>query len=365
MKIAFLAVTLGREAKGGELYIHQLANALTQRGHSILVLHSGPALPQTLYQSKQIPVPFSLQARGRLPLSLSLKHLRSQRQHQENELWHRAFLAAALPTLVTFRPDILLPLFMKPELAFARMLRRLLGCRVVSVGHGGAGNDALAVGGVDAFVATSPRQAQWAEYFEQASVSCIPIGVDTARFTPTGPVASLSLPRPIFLQVGSLLPVKRAHLTIAAAAQHATTSVLILGDGRLAEETDREALQQLGAARYQRIAVLPHHQLPAYYRAADVLCFPSARGETAGLVMLEALACGIPVVASDDETRRWLVGEAAVLTTPEDPAVFLSSALHAMENSSRERCRAHATRFSWEAIAAEHEKLYLQLVRKS
>jgi glycosyltransferase involved in cell wall biosynthesis len=362
MRIAFLAITLGVEAKGGEMYIHQLANALTERGNEVLVLQSGPALPGALYKATRIPVPFRLHRMYTGPLRPSLSSLQERIIQKANQAAHHAFLQAAMPCLTRFRPQILLPLLMEPELLYAKILRRLLGCRLVSIGHGGAGNDALALGAVDAFVAASPRQANWAKYFEQARVELIPVGVDTKQFTPDGPVASLSLERPVLMQVGSLIPVKRPQLSLSLLKRLQRGSLLLIGDGKLANEIDQDASASLGASRYLRIASMPHYDLPLYYRAADALLFPSDTGETAGLVTLEALSCGTPVVATNDETRHWMLGSHAELTDPTDVNAYEAAALRAIERKGDLVLRAYALTFDWSVAAAKHEALYRALL---
>lgn len=357
MRIAFFAITLGIEAKGGELYVHQLANALSSRGHEVLVLSGGPPLPDARYQVRRLPVPFRLKNLSVGPLAFSLRSGLARARRASTLLFHHAFMQGASAFLARFRPDILVPLFMRPELWYARLARRALGCRLVSVGHGPSGDDALALGSVDAFVATSPRQEMWARYFEVARVELIPVGVDTTRFSPEKTPAVLSLPRPVFLQVGSLLPVKRPRLSIEALSRLGRGSLLVVGEGPLEKEIDLLGWEKLGA-RYLRIPRLSHEELSSYYRAADALLFPSDTGETAGLVMLEALASGTPVVASDDETRRWLVGEAAVLVDPTDPDAFARGIEEALRTPDRARLRKYAEKFSWEAIAARHEALY-------
>src|SRR5206468_10709640 len=131
----------------------------------------------------------------------------------------------------------------------------------------------------------------WAKYFEGPPVSLIPIGIDTELFSPKGETASLSLERPILLQVGTLSPVKRHHLSLGALKYLSRGALLLIGECDLARTLDTQG-QELGAARYLRIPRVPHHELPRYYRAADAVLFPSDAREVTGTVTLEALACG-------------------------------------------------------------------------
>jgi glycosyltransferase involved in cell wall biosynthesis len=159
------------------------------------------------------------------------------------------------------------------------------------------------------------------------------------------------------LQVGSLLPVKRPLLSIEAVARREEGALLLIGEGPLAAEADALA-QRLLPGRYARLARVEHKELPSYYRAADVVLFPSDQGETAGLVPLESLACGTPVVASDDETRRWMLGGAAVLVDPRNSLLFAAAIEMALSTPQPKRLREHALRFSWGEVATKFEALF-------
>jgi glycosyltransferase involved in cell wall biosynthesis len=116
-------------------------------------------------------------------------------------------------------------------------------------------------------------------------VSC-PLGVDTERFKP-GDKGFLQLPRPIYLNVGRLTKEKNIESFLAL---NLPGTKLIVGDGPL-----RSVLQQ----KYPDVhfaGIKTGDSLVQYYAASDCFVFPS-RTDTFGLVMLEALAVGLPVAA--------------------------------------------------------------------
>src|SRR5207253_8895699 len=117
------------------MYIHQLANALCERGHSVLTVQSAKVLPGAAYRVARIPIPFRLSSMFTGPRRLALGYLRERIMQKLNKVAHRVFLSAAVPALCQFRPHILIPLFMPRELYYARILRGLLGSRLVSIGH--------------------------------------------------------------------------------------------------------------------------------------------------------------------------------------------------------------------------------------
>src|SRR5215470_9511560 len=170
----------------------------------------------------------------------------------------------------------------------------------------------------DALVAESPasKQHMVQEYgVDPARVQIIPCGVDTTLFCPQDrPQArrTLALPEaaPIVLFVGRLQPLKGLDTLLRAVhlvRQHyPTLHVRIVGGG--VDEGDPHEAEELGRLRaladhldltpYVTFTkAQPQETLAQYYAAADVLVMPS-HYESFGMVVLEAMACGLPVVAS-------------------------------------------------------------------
>ena len=102
---------------------------------------------------------------------------------------------------------------------------------------------------------------------------------------------------------------KGLHLLIDAVAQLPDAALVVGGDGEWRAQYEARARASLGA-RARFVGDVPDEALPAYYRAADVVALPSVdRTEAFGLVLLEALACGTPVVASRLPGVRTLVDD--------------------------------------------------------
>jgi glycosyltransferase involved in cell wall biosynthesis len=163
-------------------------------------------------------------------------------------------------------------------------------------------------------------------------------GVDTARFRP-GPKAWLDLPRPVFLYVGRVAVEKNieAFLNLDLAG-----SKLVIGDGPQMAE-----LQQ----RFPRVTFAGPKfgaDLARYYAASDVFVFPS-RTDTFGLVVLEALASGVPVAAFPVLGPKDIIAEAPVGALSED---LREAALRAL-TMRPEDCRAFAEGFSWRACTEQ------------
>jgi glycosyltransferase involved in cell wall biosynthesis len=162
-----------------------------------------------------------------------------------------------------------------------------------------------------------------------------PRGVDTNHFHPRA--VDLGLPRPVFLCVGRVAVEKNLEAFLAL---DLPGTKLIVGDG--------PALTAL-AARYPRAVFWGARQgeaLAEAYAGADVFVFPS-RTDTFGLVLLEALASGLPVAAFPVTGPRDVIGAAPVGVLNEDLRAACLSAL----TISPQACLAFAGKHSWEASA--------------
>ena len=187
-----------------------------------------------------------------------------------------------------------------------------------------------------------------------ARVTVLRNGVDTTLFRPPpdreAARAGFGLTGPTLVSVGALIPRKRHHLTIAAMALLPEFSLLIAGDG-----PERAALaaqiESLGlAGRVRLLGPLPHADLPALYGAADASVLASAREGWAN-VLLESMACGAPVVASDIPGNPEVVREpAAGLIVGANTAEGIAAAVRTLFAAlpARDATRAYAERHGWE-----------------
>jgi glycosyltransferase involved in cell wall biosynthesis len=167
---------------------------------------------------------------------------------------------------------------------------------------------------------------------------CWSRGVDHSLFNPSK-ATTLDLPRPIFLFAGRLAPEKNLEAFLAL---DLPGSKLIAGDG-----PSRQALQ----ANYPDahfLGMKDPDALAVYYASADVFVFPS-RTDTFGVVLIEALACGLPVAALPVPGPLDVIGQsgAGVLDTD------LRAACLAALEIPRDKARAHALDFTWAKSARQ------------
>lgn len=203
-------------------------------------------------------------------------------------------------------------------------------------------------------------------------VSVVPCGVDTDHFRPDGPVLRRGR-RHRVVTVGRLVPRKGYDTVIQALAQLPDTELLIAGGPRAAElgrhpeaARLRDGAEEAGVAdRVRLVGRVSRAGMPALIRSADVVaCVPWY--EPFGMVPLEAMACGVPVVASavGGLTDTVLPGVNGALVPPRAPA-GLAAALGSilsdrdlrvrLGRAGRERATAG---YGWDRIAARTVAVY-------
>ena len=192
-------------------------------------------------------------------------------------------------------------------------------------------------------------------------------GIDLEFFRPTlrdETRAAMKTCKHLLLSVGNLVPFKGHDIAIRALAKLQDTHLNIIGEG-----SERQALQELAsglgvADRVTFLGNLPQSELPRHYSAADALILASSREGWAN-VLLEAMACGTPVVA----TR--VGGNPEVVATPAagqlmderttDELIVSLRRLFATQ-PSRDETREYAGRFGWEETSLGQRALFEKIL---
>ncbi len=161
-------------------------------------------------------------------------------------------------------------------------------------------------------------------------------GVDQSAFNPGPKTAFEGLPRPIFLNVGRVTIDKNLEAFLSL---DLPGSKVVVGSG-----PQRNALMAKYPDAHFRV-VSGDEALAACYNGADVFVFPS-RTDTFGLVMLEALACGVPVAAFPVTGPKDVIGDSEAGILSED---LRQAALDALAIAP-ERCVQRASEFPWAIV---------------
>lgn len=379
ISIAFVLPGLGVVPRGAEAFVGDLARALLDRpGFEVTVFCRGE--PEDLrnaihprLQVRRVPaLPRDARWLSRLYRSsrLGRKILDTVFLDPLSLEWATAALAA-LPGLLRGAYDVVVMEGGLVGARVARRVRRRRGSAFVDIAHGldPKWEGAFARQRPDRTVVFTEAAAEMLrELAPGARIEVIPHGVDLGRYRPGVTPAQLDLPAPVVLAVGSVDAHKRLHLTVEAlAALRARTgmspALLVLGDGPEAEALDRLAAKRLAPDRYLRRTVT-RDELPGLYAAADVSTLPSV-SESFGLVYVEAMACGTPVVAPDDAVRREVVGDGGLLTDVTDPAAYGRTLEEALQKGwgepPRNLPRRWAEGFSFDATADAYVRLFQRL----
>jgi glycosyltransferase involved in cell wall biosynthesis len=201
-------------------------------------------------------------------------------------------------------------------------------------------------------------------------IEVVPLGIDTDRFAPEadGDAAALEplgLPESFLIYPANLWPHKNHERLLEALARaNAGGAELVLtgqGYGRLDDLLARAS--SLGVAeRVHHLGHVPSDMLPRLYRRARGMVFPSLY-EGFGTPPLEAMACGLPVAASNRASLPEITGDAALLFDPESPEE-IASAMEKLTSDGelrarlRAKGRERAAGYTWSAAARRHLEIY-------
>jgi D-inositol-3-phosphate glycosyltransferase len=215
-------------------------------------------------------------------------------------------------------------------------------------------------------------------YGQLAPIGVIPGGVDLELFKPRArrearAALGMAADQKTLLFVGRIQRLKGLEILLRAFAQLSDLEarVLIVGGQPTTTHETREITrlqhlaQKLGIAeRVTFGGAVSHERLPLYYAAADVTVMPSSY-ESFGLVAVESLACGTPVVATRVGGLASIVrdGETGFLIPWRDPALFADRlrtllTTPALQASLAERARPSVLRYGWGRIADAHLAVY-------
>lgn len=210
----------------------------------------------------------------------------------------------------------------------------------------------------DVFVALTKAQKSWAERIApEVKTKIIPNGVDLSRFNPQVKPQELPLEKPIVVCTAALVPYKRIDLTIRAVAK-AKMSLLLLGDGELKGSLDGLGKRLLGK-KYLR-QVVSYERMPSYYRSGNVFTLAS-KNEAFGTSYIEALASNLPVVTSIDDSRQEIVGNAGILTDPENLEKYSKDLKIAASSNYKNRPYCQSQKFSWNNVTSSYQELLKEL----
>ena len=205
-------------------------------------------------------------------------------------------------------------------------------------------------------------------HFPKGNYKIIPNGVDTSRFSPRGEKLKEFKDKRIILFLGRLDPRKGLSVMLKAfpliKKEIPNAVLLVVGKGIPPggiPENLKESIIFKG--------MIPNELVPVYYRSADLYCSPALYGETFGIVLLEAMACGTPVVASNIDGYREVIPDKKMLFERGNPVSLADRAISVLKNASKsEKVRKigieTANKYDWNSVAEQTENFYRLLIEK-
>lgn len=217
---------------------------------------------------------------------------------------------------------------------------------------------------------TNQIKTLYTKFFDEEKISTIPLGVDTSTFKPPSNMPEKNHQEILF--VGYLYKIKGTQYLIKAmhaiTKEHKDVKLRIIGNG-----PDKQQLIKLAEAlkikeKIEFEGFVPHNKMPKYYQQCDIFCFPTL-GEPFGKSIIEAMACGKPVIASNIGGPAEIIknGETGILVPPAQPKILAEKILKLLKDKKTAKKMGEKGRktimqdFSWEKIAEKYHKLYNSL----
>lgn len=231
---------------------------------------------------------------------------------------------------------------------------------------------------LNGLIAVSPAACQFAYQMFPGNYYIIPNGIDLCRFGRKTAQADAKSPqaKTTILFVGRLDKRKGFHTLLEAFIKlklhYPQLWLQVIGPFEAgACRPYREMAQARGVTNIEFVGYVSPEQLPGYYHNADIFCAPSIGFESFGIVLLEAMAAGLPIVASDIAGYRSLIvhGQEGLLTPP-GQAGPLARALRQLLNQPQLRQtmghqgQLKAGLYSWERVVDETLLVYTEVIQR-
>jgi glycosyltransferase involved in cell wall biosynthesis len=356
-----------KEASGMGSFLIEMIRRLSER-HNIHLITSGSGQLRTEIENLDIRVKSVFTIRKSTPLSRCATRLRLKPAEVET--------ISALPRLCSIKRyaerelDVLTTHYYLDNMILSNIINIPVVFRFAGIKQPSVRWTSMArVGTPRMYLANSEATADRLRRWLDLDVDGVVYpGVDISRFRPDADPA-FKCPQVSILYVGRLDEGKGLYDLLEAQSRLTEdTHLLLVGSGTL-EDDLRDRANELGITDIVTfVGAVPHDKIHQYYAAADIFCLPSHH-ESFGMVNIEAMACGCPVVSTHiDAIEEYLTDEKnGLLVNPGDQSGLTAAiARLAADRDLREGLGSAATetasRFDWKTQANQFE-MYLSNVR--
>ena len=225
-------------------------------------------------------------------------------------------------------------------------------------------------------IAVSKPALDFARKYIPGYYNIIPNGIDIQHFSPdVPPIDELCDGKQNILFVGRMEKRKGLNYLLEAYKQVKqeipNSRLIVVGPGTRSRSKYEKQVRRSKLEDVVFIGYASYNDLPRYYKTADIYCSPATGRESFGIVLLEAMAVGKPVVASNIEGYANVVTHDVdgLLVPPKDKRLLAQALISLMSDASlRQQMGANgilkAKRYSWESIAQKMLSYYIRLLNE-
>ena len=358
---------------GLEEHVYQLSKRLVERGNRVTVITSNIGLNRYDIRPEFEVIDgieiIRCKAKPWLFRSLKLIGFKDKLKKVSPDIFHThhpipgvsdttVFFAKShgFPSIVTYHADSAEDTFLNKTAT--RIYIHLIGKKMIKV--------------ADKVIATTRSYAQTSPLLNSFldKVVIIPNGVDVERFSSSkGEKVRKKYnlyDKFVIFALGRMVPYKGFSYLIKAMSYLPKKYILILGGtGILRKKLERLTVKYNLENRVIFTGFIPEEEKPEYYAACDVFVLPSvSRGEAFGITLLEAMASGKPVIATDLPGVKEVAGIGGMIVPPKNPkklAIAIKTMSHKNINSNKLR-RLIKKKFSWEKVVDKIVNVYKQVI---
>jgi phosphatidylinositol alpha-mannosyltransferase len=223
-------------------------------------------------------------------------------------------------------------------------------------------------------IAVSKTAMDFVSKYVKGYYDIIPNGIDLEHFSPNvAPIDRFCDGKMNILFVGRLEKRKGLNHLLDAYRQvkgeFPNSRLIIVGPGTRLRKKYEKQVRRGGLDDVVFVGYASYDELPSYYKSADIFCSPATGGESFGIVLLEAMAAGTPIVASDIEGYASVLahGEEGLLVPPKDEKGLAQALVSLMADESLRRQMGArgvltASEYSWEKVAQRVFAYYLRIL---
>ena len=227
---------------------------------------------------------------------------------------------------------------------------------------------------LDGRIAVSKAAMEFANKYVPGCYTIIPNGVDLERFSPEVPPIDQFVDDKLNILFVSRLEKRKGLNYLLEAYKQVkgeipNSRLIIVGPGTRLRHKYEKWVRRNGVKDVVFVGYVSYDELPRYYKIADIFCVPATGRESFGIILLEAMAVGKPIVATNIEGYAGLVadGVEGLLVPPKNKEQLAQALISlATDDSLRQeigaRGRIKASEYGWEHIAQRVSNYYLRVI---